>query len=226
MIPLKVERPVRTLPWVNIGLIALNAAVFLFFNVAHPGRAADLAPRLGFVPRQLFQITADAPVEALDAVIRLFTAMFLHGGWLHLLGNVLYLSIFGDNVEEKLGHRRYLAFYLLCGVAAALTHGAVFPDSQTPVVGASGAVAGVLGAYFLFFPATRVKTLWFFGFFFHITVLPAALLLGLWAVLQIVSARLSGATATIAWFAHIGGFGAGLVAAPLLARLNRRRQRT
>jgi membrane associated rhomboid family serine protease len=165
-------------------------------------------------------------VEALGALIRLFTSMFLHGGWLHLIGNLLYLSIFGDNVEERLGHRSYLAFYLLCGVAAALTHGAVFPDSETPVVGASGAVAGVLGAYFLFFPTTRVKTLWFFGFFVHITALPAALLLGLWAVLQIVGARLAGATATIAWFAHIGGFAAGLVAAPLFARRNRRRQRT
>ena len=223
MIPLKVDRPVRTLPWVNIVLIAVNVAVFLFFNIAHPETAEGLPFRLGFVPRQLFHPATASPGEALGALIRLFTAMFLHGGWLHLLGNLLYLSIFGDNVEEALGHRRYFAFYLLCGIAASLTHGAMVPASQTPVVGASGAVAGVLGAYFLLFPTTRVKTLWFFGIFVHITALPAALMLGLWAVLQIVSAKLSGPTATIAWFAHIGGFAAGLVAAPLFRRRKNRR---
>ena len=129
----------------------------------------------------------------------------------------LYLFIFGDNVEEVLGHRRYLAFYMLCGTAAALTHGAFHPDSTTPVVGASGAVAGVLGAYLIFFPAIRVKTLLFFGIFVHITALPAAVLLGIWALLQVLSAAgaATGKAAFIAWYAHAGGFAAGLVTAPL-----------
>ena len=217
MIPLQSERPVRTTPWVNIFLIAANLAVFFFFNVAQPRLAASLPFRAGFVPYPLFHIAEGSPQSAMAAVVSLATAMFLHGGWLHLLGNMLYLFIFGDNVEEVLGHRRYLAFYMLCGTAAALTHGAFHPDSTTPVVGASGAVAGVLGAYLIFFPATRVKTLLFFGIFVHITALPAAVLLGIWALLQVLSAAgaATGKAAFIAWYAHVGGFAAGLVTAPL-----------
>ncbi|MGD8367973.1 MAG: rhomboid family intramembrane serine protease, partial [Desulfobacterales bacterium] len=165
MIPLQSERPVRTAPWVNIFLISANIAVFFFFNVARPRLAASLPLQAGFVPANLFHILEGSGRSALLTAASLVTAMFLHGGWLHLLGNMLYLFIFGDNVEEVMGHRRYAVFFLLCGAAAALTHAAFHPDSTTPVVGASGAVAGVLGAYLVFFPATRVKTLLFFGVF-------------------------------------------------------------
>ena len=218
MIPLKAEKPVHTLPWVNIFLIAANTTVFLFFNLSRPHIAASLPLEAGFVPHDLFHFFEGSFQAALKTTASVATAMFLHGGWLHLLGNMLYLFIFGDNVEERLGHRRYLVFYLLCGAAAALTHAGFHPDSKTPVVGASGAVAGVLGAYFLFFPATRVKTLLFFGIFVHITAVPAALLLGIWALLQIASALLSDGASAIAWYAHIGGFAAGLLSAPLLCR--------
>ncbi len=224
MIPLQAERPVRTPPWVNIFLIAANIAVFFFFNVAQPRLAASLPLQAGFVPYPLFHISKVPLHTALVSAGSLVTAMFLHGGWLHLLGNMLYLFIFGDNVEEVLGHRRYFLFYLLCGAAAALTHAAFHPNSTTPVVGASGAVAGVLGAYLLFFPATRIQTLLFFGIFVHLTAIPAALLLGLWALLQVLSALSSGDAALIAWYAHIGGFAAGLLAGPVLKRQRARRR--
>jgi membrane associated rhomboid family serine protease len=216
MIPLKAERPVHLLPWVNIFLIAANITVFLFFNLSLSHLFASLPREAGFVPHNLFHLLDGSFQEALKTAASVATAMFLHGGWLHLLGNMLYLFVFGDNVEERLGHRRYLIFYFLCGAVAALTHAGFYPDSKTPVVGASGAVAGVLGAYFLFFPATRVKTLLFFGIFVRITAVPAALLLGIWALLQIASALLSDGASAIAWYAHIGGFAAGLLAAVVL----------
>jgi membrane associated rhomboid family serine protease len=145
----------------------------------------------------------------------ILVSMFLHGGWAHLLGNMLYLWIFGDNVEDRLGHLKYLVFYLACGWAATLAHAWANPQSAMPAIGASGAIAGVLGAYLVIFPRARVLTLIPLGFFLRLTELPAVIVLGLWFVLQLFSgvASLGARTAEaggVAWWAHIGGFAVGL----------------
>jgi membrane associated rhomboid family serine protease len=140
--------------------------------------------------------------------------MFMHGGWLHLLSNMLYLWIFGDNVEDVLGHLRYLLFYLLCGITAALTHGFLNLGSRVPVVGASGAIAGVLGAYMFLFPKARIRTLLILFVFIQVVNIPATILLGYWILIQILSGITelgSQATSGIAWFAHVGGFAAGFL---------------
>jgi len=151
--------------------------------------------------------------------------MFLHGGWAHVLGNMWYLLIFGDNVEDVLGHGRYLLFYLSCGVFAALVQYVARTDSALPTVGASGAIAGVLGAYLVAFPGTRVITLVPFFPFFQVTALPASVVLGFWFVLQFFSGALSLAWSAreggVAWFAHIGGFAFGWVAMKLVQRMPR-----
>jgi membrane associated rhomboid family serine protease len=169
----------------------------------------------GAVPCRLTGLcpAGDAPAPFLT----LFTSMFLHGGFLHIAGNMLYLWIFGDNVEDTLGHGRFLLFYLLSGVAAALAQIVVHPDSSVPMVGASGAVSGVLGAYLLLFPYARVLVLLIFGFFVRIVRWPATVVLGFWIVVQFlnglitVSVAAGGAAGGTAWFAHIGGFVAGIV---------------
>ena len=145
--------------------------------------------------------------------------MFLHGGWVHLLGNMLYLWIFGDNIEDKLGHARFIVFYLLCGIGAAVGQIAANPLSDVPMVGASGAIAGILGAYMLLFPRSRVVTLVPIFFFFYFIEIPAILFLGLWFLMQFLYGTLTLSTETsvsgggVAWWAHVGGFitGAGLV---------------
>jgi membrane associated rhomboid family serine protease len=145
--------------------------------------------------------------------------MFLHGSLFHLLGNMLYLWIFGNNVEDVLGPLRFLLFYIICGLAASLTHIAFHPLSRVPMIGASGAIAGVLGAYFLLFPGARVLTLVFLFFFIRIIPVPAGLVLGLWFIMQVLNVGLGGG---VAWFAHIGGFVAGLVLAlPWIGRARR-----
>jgi membrane associated rhomboid family serine protease len=154
-----------------------------------------------------------------DTIAPFFTSMFLHGGWLHLIMNMWFLWIFGDNVEDTLGAIRYLVFYFLCGLAAALTHFAVQPHSGVPVLGASGAIAGVLGAYAVLFPRARVLTLVPIFFFIRIMELPALLILGYWFVLQIVTGSLEAVTATqggTAIWAHVGGFLAGMALVVLL----------
>jgi membrane associated rhomboid family serine protease len=155
--------------------------------------------------------------------------MFLHGGWAHLIGNMLYLWIFGDNVEDRLGHVKYVVFYLGCGWVATLVHGLSNPGSAIPSIGASGAIAGVLGAYLVLFPKARVVTLIPLGFFIRLTQLPALAVLGFWFVLQLFSGTASlGAksaqTTGVAWWAHIGGFVAGLVVGGVVRMVQPRRR--
>ncbi len=149
--------------------------------------------------------------------------MFLHGSILHVLGNMLYLWIFGDNVEDKLGHVKFFIFYILCGLAATLTHVATTPDSQIPMVGASGAIAGVLGAYMIRFPGARILTLIFFGFFIRIVRIPALFVLGFWFILQLLYGlpSLGSVGGGVAWFAHVGGFIAGIFLFKLFAIFSR-----
>jgi membrane associated rhomboid family serine protease len=204
---------------VVIAIIAANALAFLF--ELQLGRAlAPFLTEFGVVPARV-----TAPGEPLGGVVTpLVTAMFLHGGWLHVIGNMLFLWVFGDNVEDRLGHIGFLAFYLLTGVAANVAHVLINPASTVPTIGASGAVAGVLGAYILFFPGARVVTLVPVGFFLQVVELPAFLFLGIWFLIQFASGFFSlgtgmGRSGGVAWWAHVGGFAAGfLLAVPARLR--------
>jgi membrane associated rhomboid family serine protease len=221
MIPLRDSVHADRWPLVTYGLIAVNVWMFLY-EVAL-GRQLDLfLHAYGFIPARYFWLAEVAPEAWFDRHLPLFTSMFLHGGWGHLLGNMVYLWIFGDNVEDRLGPGRYLVFYVLSGVGAGLAHGYLHPTSTVPTVGASGAISGVLGAYLVLFPQARVLTLVPILFVFvDIVEIPAVLYLGLWFLMQLVSgavAVLGGAAGGVAWWAHIGGFVLGAALAPLLRR--------
>lgn len=213
MLPLKDSvRPRRT-PYVNILLILINMAVFIYGLSLTQGELMQLYHEGGVVPRQF--IASLQPGVPITAVLTpLFTSIFLHGGLLHLLGNMLYLWVFGDNVEDRLGHGGYFLFYLAAGAAGSLAHVLSNPQSDIPTIGASGAIAGVLGAYLLLFPRARVLTLIPIGFFITTAQLPAALFLFIWFLLQVVNVTFTGVSAgaqTVAWWAHIGGFLFGFV---------------
>jgi membrane associated rhomboid family serine protease len=198
-------------------LIAANVAAFLYqasLGIAGSstrGAAAAFVMEFGAVP---CRITGYCPPDDFPApVVTIFTSMFLHGGLFHIAGNMLYLWIFGDNVEDALGHFRFLAFYLLSGVGAALAQAFIHPESRIPMVGASGAISGVLGAYLFLFPHASVLTLITFGFFIRFVHVPAVIVLGFWIVVQILSSLINvgrGDEGGVAWFAHIGGFVAGI----------------
>lgn len=223
MIPISDDpgHPRPLFPIVNLTLIALCIAVFVYELTFTEERLVALFHQYGVVPAELVGLAPRA--FGVPAWVTVFTSMFLHGGWLHLLGNMLYLFIFGDNVESAMGHVRYLGFYLLTGVLAALAQVFIDPAVTVPSVGASGAIAGVLGAYLVLFPAARVQTVIFFGYFFTVTALPAIIVIGLWGISQFLSGILSLGAPTaqaggIAFFAHIGGFVAGLALGWLFRR--------
>jgi membrane associated rhomboid family serine protease len=206
-LPLRDDNPTSRFPLVTIALIVLNSAVFLVLAAAP--RGLELAAlRFGAVPYAVTHVRAFPGPAAVPPLLTLLTSMFLHGSLFHLLGNMLYLWIFGNNIEDRLGPVRFALFYLVCGVAAALTHILFEPGSQVPMIGASGAIAGVLGAYALLYPRARVRTLVFLIFYIDIVPIPAGLVLGLWFILQVLNVGMGGG---VAWFAHIGGFLAGLV---------------
>ena len=216
MFPLKDDNPSNTAPIVTVALIVLNALVFVYQISLEAGgpdgaRAGQaFIEEFGLVPCRLTgacRVGSELPLPALT----IFTSMFMHGGLFHIGGNMLYLWIFGNNVEDTLGHTRYLVFYLLSGVVAALAQTLVGPSSVVPMVGASGAVSGVLGAYLLLFPGAHVTTLIILGFFFRLVQIPAMVVLGFWIVLQVLNGLGSfGASGGVAFFAHIGGFVAGM----------------
>jgi membrane associated rhomboid family serine protease len=211
VLPIGDRNPTRTTPFVTYCLLALNVVVYyLQFEITSQGGEAWLVPGYGLVPSRLMQ---DLPGEAFT----IFTSMFMHGGLLHLGGNLLFLYIFGDNVEDSIGHVRYVAFYLLAGIGAGIAQVATNPASQLPMVGASGAIAGVLGAYMVLFPRAPITVLnppplgFFMGFFI---VVPAWFVIGAWFVVQLLSGvGTLGALETggVAFFAHVGGFLSGLL---------------
>jgi membrane associated rhomboid family serine protease len=207
MIPLKDDNPTTITPAVTVGLIVANVLVFAYqMSLGRAGEA--FVYTFGAVPSALFGGESPSP---LSPTMTLFTAMFVHGGLMHVGGNMLYLWIFGNNVEDVLGHGRYRIFYLASGVAAALAQTAIGPGSPVPMVGASGAVSGVLGAYLLLFPHAHVTTLIILGFFFRLVKIPAVFVLGFWIVVQVLNGLGSfGASGGVAFFAHIGGFVAGM----------------
>ena len=207
-IPLKDDNPTARFPAVTVGLIAANVAVFAFLALSPKGLEYSIL-RMGAIPYEIthFRPLPDFPVARVSPPLSLLLHMFLHGGLFHLLGNMLYLWIFGNNVEDVLGRFRFAIFYLVCGLSASLTHIAFNPGSTVPMIGASGAIGGVLGAYALLFPQARVRTLVFLFIFVEVVPVPAAVMLGLWFVMQLMNIGLGGG---VAWFAHIGGFLVGM----------------
>ncbi|HEY3176213.1 MAG TPA: rhomboid family intramembrane serine protease [Candidatus Polarisedimenticolia bacterium] len=207
---MKDDNPGRTFPFVTMGLIGLNVAAFLYEAFLPLPEQRALILQMGLVPAEIMTgrpVGSDFPLP-----LTLFTSMFLHGGLLHLAGNMLYLYIFGNNVEDATGHFSFLVFYLLCGLAAAGTQVAAAPRSLIPMIGASGAIAGVLGAYMVLFPKARVLTLVPIFIFVRLMYLPAILVLGLWFVYQLLlsGSAYGGDGGGVAFFAHIGGFVAGM----------------
>jgi membrane associated rhomboid family serine protease len=226
MFPIKDDQPRYSTPYVNWFLIALNILIYLFQSTLDPRSGELFAREFGEVPAHLAAFVSGSHKYSLEqVVVPFFTSMFLHAGWAHVLGNMWFLFIFGDNVEDYLGHFQYLIFYLLSGLLAMATQVAIYLHSNIPTVGASGAIAGVLGAYFLLYPRARVLT-WFFVFVMY---LPAWVVLGEWFVLQFVSgaATLSMAHAGpdmggVAVWAHVGGFIAGMLMVKLFPERARR----
>jgi membrane associated rhomboid family serine protease len=214
LIPLKDDNPTYTTPVISYGIIALCVLVFLW-QVSLPNQQAAIYA-LGLIPTVLLQGASLPPdITVVPPVATVFTSMFLHGGWLHLIGNMLYMWIFADNVEDAMGHGRFIVFYLVCGIAAAMAQALPAPGSEIPMVGASGAISGVLGAYLLLHPRAHVLVLVPLGFFSQITRLPALLVLGLWFLLQLISELGAPEGAGVAFRAHIGGFVAGMLLIPL-----------
>jgi len=216
MIPIRDQIKTRRVPVVNTILILINILVFLFQWLLINGQDYALSFQFAFIPAQFLA----APLNPSN-VRNIFISMFMHAGFLHLAGNMLYLWIFGDNVEDVLGHVKYLAFYLVSGLAAALAHVITNPKSVIPTVGASGAIAGVLGAYLVLYPQSRILTFIPLGFFTSLKMVPAVIVLGAWFILQLFSGVLSlngpdvGGTA---FWAHIGGFITGIVLVLLFAK--------
>lgn len=204
MIPYKDDNPTRRFPILTVALIALNSVVFLY-EIFNPFGMQGVVFKYGAIPHSLITFQTTQPI---NPVLSIFTAMFLHGGVLHIAGNMLYLWIFGNNIEDSLGRPRFLIFYFMCGVVAAYAHTVSNTASMIPMIGASGAVSGVLGAYLFLFPKARVYTIVFLGIFIQVVRLPALIVIGFWAIIQVVNSLISSAAEQggIAWFAHVGGF--------------------
>lgn len=220
MFPLRDLNPSRSTPWVTYAILALNIAVFVHqvqLRLAGGDQAyAGFVTTMGLVPDYLMSpsLWGRMPVPA---PLTILTSMFVHGGLLHLAGNMLYLWVFADNVEDAMGPVRFVLFYLMCGFAAAASQVMLMPHSPVPMVGASGAIAGVLGAYLVLYPRAQVLTLIFLIFIVRLVYLPAVVLLGLWFIMQVLSAG-GTADAGVAFFAHIGGFAVGALSVRAFVR--------
>ncbi|MCJ7710700.1 MAG: rhomboid family intramembrane serine protease [Chloroflexi bacterium] len=227
MIPLRDANPTRRAPVVTLAVVALCVAAFgaQLVVMAQGGGAAleELFLEHGSVPAELVAVIGSGDILS-EPVLDVFTSMFLHAGWLHLLGNLLFLWIFGINVEGRMGHARFLLVYLAGGVAATIAQVLVDPASEVPMIGASGAISAVLGAYLVLFPRARIQSLVFLGFFYQLVAVPAVIVLGFWFLLQVVDGigalgATTGVDGGVAFFAHIGGFVAGaLLALPFRLR--------
>lgn len=206
MFPLKDVNPSRTFPLMTMSIIAANVAVFIH-QIGLGNEAQAFVFTYGATPVKITMSIKEG-FKNLHPFLTLLTSQFLHGGLAHIIGNMWFLWIFGDNVEDAMGKIRFLIFYILCGIAAALTHIFFHPNSKIPMVGASGAISGVLGAYFILYPRARILTFVFlFPFIFDVVALPALIYLGFWFLLQVLYAPFGG---PVAWLAHIGGFVCGI----------------
>ncbi len=209
MIPLRDTIPSSTFPIVTVFLIVINSLIFIF-EWFMGSQLGSLFQIFGIIPAKYFWMAEFQPTDYLGRFGPLVSSMFLHGGWMHVISNMWYLWIFGDNVEDRMGHKKFLMFYVLCGLGAGLTHIYLNSDSPIPTVGASGAIAGVMGAYIVLYPQSRVVTLLPIFIFIQIIEIPAIFFLGFWILLQFFQGTLSlGAdthTGGVAWWAHFGGF--------------------
>ena len=214
-IPLKDENPTSRFPFFTILFIAVNVLIFLY-QFFSPDGLQYFVYRMGAIPYEITHLKplsliiyeSQEPISRLSPPLTLITSMFIHGGFAHLIFNMLYLWIFGNNIEDFLGPFRFVIFYLLSGLGASLTHIVFNANSQVPMIGASGAIAGVLGAYLILYPGARVLTFVFLFFIIRIIPIPAAFILGFWFLLQVMNVGVGGG---VAWFAHIGGFLLGIV---------------
>jgi len=215
MLPLKDNISARTFPYVNIGLIVINA-VFFIYQMSYGPAADRLIFTLGFIPARFIAQQGENLLNP-AGFLPVFSSMFLHANFIHLVSNMWMLLIFGDNVEDCMGHGRYLVFFLLCGIASVFAQAVSNPQSAIPMIGASGAISGVLGAYFLTYPQARILTLIPIIILFYIIELPAYFFLGFWFVLQFIQGSLYSlnseqlAGGGVAWWAHVGGFTAGVL---------------
>jgi len=214
MIPLRDDNPTKITPVVTVGLIVLNIFVFIYQISLGPQEGNLFVYQFGAIPAVIFgSQVLPSELAAIPATFSILTSMFLHGGLMHLLGNMLYLWIFGNNIEDAMGHGRFVAFYLLTGVVASMTHFFSDVTSEIPTIGASGAISGVLGAYILLYPRAQVLVLIPLGYFMRVMYVPAGFVLGFYFVLQLFQVALSSGEGGggVAWFAHIGGFLGGLL---------------
>lgn len=230
MLPLKDTIPSNTYPFINYTFIILNVVMF-FFELLQGPELEQFIEQFGVIP-YYYKLSYNPEIEILDYVYMkyfpLISSLFLHGSWFHLLGNMLFLWIFGDNVEDRLGHFRYLLFYFICGITASLSHVFVNINSTIPTIGASGAIAGVLGAYVLLYPWARVKTLIIIFIFIDIIELPAVIFIIFWFLIQLFSGfgsiLAAGGSGGVAWFAHIGGFVSGFLLVPVFKKRQKSRK--
>ena len=211
MFPLYDQNPTRIFPVVTITFIAANILAFLY-QLSLGSNGSFLVASYGMVPYELTHFRDIHPKIGLPIQVTVFTSMFLHGGFIHVGGNMLYLWIFGNNIEDALGHTRFIVFYLVCGILASLTQTFTEPDSRIPMIGASGAISGILGAYLILYPKAKVMTLIIFFFFIRLVPIPAVVVLGFWILLQVLNGtQTAPGEGGVAYFAHIGGFVAGLI---------------
>ena len=211
MIPLRDDNPTTITPVVTVTLIVLNCLAF-FYQASLGSAEERFIASFAAVPAEWFRPGTVVGDPAVPPTLTVLTSMFLHANLMHLGGNMLYLWIFGNNIEDVMGHGRFVVFYVLCGAAAMFGHAVTAPESTVPMIGASGAISGVLGAYLLLFPRARVLVLIPLGFFTRLVHVPAVVVLGFWIVMQVINGVFSwgGLGGGVAWFAHIGGFAVGL----------------
>jgi len=229
MIPLKDENPISTVPIVVYILIAINIAVF--FNQLGLGEQLnDFFQLYAVIPQELTDsLVGNPPNQSVPEPLTLVTSQFLHGGWGHIAFNMLYLWIFGNNIEDVLGHFKFIIFYLVCGILAGLTHWFFGMESLVPTIGASGAIAGVMGAYVIKYPKAKILTLLPLGIIFTTIRIPAIFFLGFWFLQQAISSFASlgavGAGGGVAYWAHAGGFVFGMIVGPILGLFSKQRRR-
>ena len=227
MFPLRDDNPTERFPIVTLLIIAACVGVWVLVQGAglDPEVLVRSVCALGAIPTEVTGRAGDAGPCALGGITwpAVFSSMFLHGGWMHLIGNLWFLWVFGNNIEDAMGPVRFTVFYLVAGVVATLAHVLTDPSSAVPLVGASGAISGVMGAYLVLYPRARVHTLFYFLIFFRIIPLPAWVILGYWFLIQLLSSG-AGAGGGVAYAAHVGGFVTGLLLVPIFARGRRRRR--
>ncbi len=224
-LPLKDDNPTSTFPLITLGLILANGLVFYHQMSLDFVESQNFIFKWGAIPYQIHHGKVLREFPEIPLPLTIFSSMFLHGGFLHIFGNMLYLWIFGNNIEDALGHLRFLLFYLVCGLVAGLAQVFSNPESTVPMIGASGAVAGVLGAYLILFPRSRILTLFFIFIFIKLIRIPAMFVLGFWFLIQLLGVW-GGSISNVAFFAHVGGFLAGMILVKIFQpRRSKRRRR-